>query len=161
MQWLLLQIDRRRLAHDVSELSELRIHLFHLFLQMVLIDRAHLLRVLRLQEALSKLEPGPHIRFGKCDRLFVHFLRRGVSGSHGAVSLLSQLLGLSHVLRHSLLRLIEGGLRHPAHLFGLLVDLLTHCTLLTFGSLSVTATPRLLRFSLLASARARRSAPTY
>ena len=46
---LFSQIDSRRLGHQTSELSKLGVHLFHLLFQMTLIDRAHFLRVFRLQ----------------------------------------------------------------------------------------------------------------
>src|SRR5437870_1184871 len=43
---LLVQIDRCRLADQASELAKLLAHLFHVLLQMILINPAHLLRVL-------------------------------------------------------------------------------------------------------------------
>jgi hypothetical protein len=42
---LFIQNNRRRLAHCTSKLTKLRIHFFHLFLEMTLIDSAHFLRV--------------------------------------------------------------------------------------------------------------------
>jgi hypothetical protein len=46
---LFIQVNRRGLAHCSSKLAKLRVHPFHLFLEMVLIDRAHFLRVFGLQ----------------------------------------------------------------------------------------------------------------
>ena len=74
-EFLLVQIDRCRLAHQASELPELRIHFFHLLFQMALINRSHLLRVFRLQQTLRELESRSYICLGKCNCLFVHLLR--------------------------------------------------------------------------------------
>src|SRR5258706_1593121 len=129
----LFQIDRGRLRHRASEFTKLRTHFFHLLFQMVLVNRAHLLGIFCLKQTLCEFEPSIHICFGKRYRLFVQLLCSRVGSSHTSVGLLTQFLGLGHVFRHRILFLVEGGLRHLAHLFGLLVYLLTHCTLLASG----------------------------
>jgi hypothetical protein len=126
----LFQIDRGRFRHRASEFTKLRTHFFHLLFQMGLVNRAHLLGIFCPKQPLCELEPSIHICFGKRYCLFVQLLCSRVSSSHTSVGLLTQFLGLSHVFRHSILCLVEGCLRHLAHLLGLLVDLITHCTLL-------------------------------
>src|SRR5947199_7722487 len=61
---LFFQVNGRRLTHGSSELTKLRVHLFHLFLQMILIDGPHLLRILRMQQSLCEFETGSYIGFG-------------------------------------------------------------------------------------------------
>ena len=77
------------------ELAKLRIHSFHLFLEMVLIDRAHLLRIFCMQQPLRKLEPRSHICFGERHRLFVHFFRSRIGRANAGIGLLPQLLGFA------------------------------------------------------------------
>ena len=73
--------------------------------------------------AAQARNPACYICFGKCDRLFIHLLRARIGWLEHALSAFSRIFwDFSHVLRHGVLCLIERGLRHFAHLFGLLVD---------------------------------------
>ena len=72
---LFIQVNGRRLAQCTSKLTKLGIHLFHLFLEMTLIDNAHFLRVFGSKQPLRQLEPRRYICLRESYRLVVHFLR--------------------------------------------------------------------------------------
>lgn len=75
---LFIQIDGRWLAHCTCKLAKLRVHLFHLLLEMALINCTHFLRVLCMQQPLRKLEARRYIFLSERDGPFVHLLRRRI-----------------------------------------------------------------------------------